>query len=302
VAIAAECCDCMTMVTDFRHLPRAKGVMSMSPTSNPAPAEQATQPGTVERGTVTGRRRLAVIVTACVGIGLVAAPAASATAAPSRTTVTTTTVTSTTNAPGKKSTAARACNGTTYVLPAGASWYALARTTGVKLPVLLAANNAKLATKLYPGRPICLPKGATLPTASTTTSTPTSAGKTGAGKATTTSTTTTTVAVHLISRAESEAIIRKIWPADVADVAVAIATRESDLQNTAKNSCCYGLFQIHFQANQKLLNAAGVTSPAQLLDATTNAYLAYSMYLRSGWAPWGGPIDLGGGTTTTTGG
>jgi hypothetical protein len=85
------------------------------------------------------------------------------------------------------------------------------------------------------------------------------------------------------------AIIRAIWPDTLEDKAIAIANRESHLQPGAFNgSCCYGLFQIYYGANVSFMNSLGVTSATQLLDATTNARVAYAMYQRSGWAPWGG--------------
>lgn len=84
-----------------------------------------------------------------------------------------------------------------------------------------------------------------------------------------------------------EAIIRSVWPAELADHAVAIATRESRLVPTARNSCCWGLFQIYWSVHQSWLAAMGVTSPSQLLDARTNAEAAWALYQRAGgWAPW----------------
>ncbi len=84
------------------------------------------------------------------------------------------------------------------------------------------------------------------------------------------------------------AIIRAIWPDNLEDQAIAIANRESHLQPGVFNGfCCYGLFQIYFAANRPLMTSLGVTSATQLLDATTNTRVAYAMYQRSGWAPWG---------------
>ena len=106
-------------------------------------------------------------------------------------------------------------------------------------------------------------------------------------------TTTTTAAAapappaNTYSKAEVEAIIRSIWPADQADQAVRIAKRESNLVPTVRNWCCYGLFQIYFKMNQPTLAAIGVTSPDQLYDPRVNAEAAYAIYQRSGWAPWG---------------
>lgn len=82
-------------------------------------------------------------------------------------------------------------------------------------------------------------------------------------------------------------IIRDVWPDDLEEEALRIATRESNLIPTARNSCCYGLFQIHFTANQSSLKGWGVTSASALFDPAVNAYVAYEMYLRAGgWGPW----------------
>jgi len=106
-------------------------------------------------------------------------------------------------------------------------------------------------------------------------------------------TTTTTAAAtpappaNTYSKADVEAIIRSIWPADQADQAVRIAKRESNLVPTVRNWCCYGLFQIYFKMNQPALASVGVTAPEQLYDPRVNAEAAYAIYQRSGWAPWG---------------
>jgi len=101
-----------------------------------------------------------------------------------------------------------------------------------------------------------------------------------------TTTTTTTVAPKNYSAAEVQAIIVSIWPADQQTQALAIAWRESNDKPMAQNFCCYGLFQIHYQANQAWLNSVGISNPAQLFDPKTNAYIALLMYQRSGWTPW----------------
>ena len=52
-------------------------------------------------------------------------------------------------------------------------------------------------------------------------------------------------------------------------------------------SCCFGLFQIYFTANQSALKGWGITSASMLFDPAVNAYAAYAMYLRAGgWGPW----------------
>ena len=82
------------------------------------------------------------------------------------------------------------------------------------------------------------------------------------------------------------AIIRSIFPADIADKAISVARRESNLIPTARNWCCTGLFQIYAKANAATITALGYTA-AQLTDPTINTIVAYALYQRSGWAPWG---------------
>jgi hypothetical protein len=89
------------------------------------------------------------------------------------------------------------------------------------------------------------------------------------------------------SKADVEAIIRSIWPSDLADEAVRIARRESNLVPTVRNWCCLGLFQIYFEMNKKTLATVGVTAAEQLYDPRVNSEAAYAIYQRSGWAPWG---------------
>jgi hypothetical protein len=83
-----------------------------------------------------------------------------------------------------------------------------------------------------------------------------------------------------------ETIIRSVFPADLADKAVAIAKRESSLNAMAHNWCCFGVFQINFKANKSTLAALGIATSAQLYDPTVNVQAAYVLYQRSGWAPW----------------
>ena len=84
-----------------------------------------------------------------------------------------------------------------------------------------------------------------------------------------------------------EALIREIWPDELEERALTIARRESGLRPEAYNGwCCYGLFQIYFNANRSFLARYGVTSASQLLDARTNVTIAYEMYKASGWSPW----------------
>jgi len=83
-----------------------------------------------------------------------------------------------------------------------------------------------------------------------------------------------------------ESLIRAAWPDDSENEAVRIATRESRLQPTARNSCCFGLFQIHWQAHRSWLVEMGIATSAQLLDAQTNINAALALFSQAGWAPW----------------
>jgi len=81
-----------------------------------------------------------------------------------------------------------------------------------------------------------------------------------------------------------EQIIRDVWPDELEEHALAIAHRESRLVPTARNACCWGLFQIHWLAHRSWM---GLSGPGQLLDARTNAEIAYALYQRAGgWGPW----------------
>jgi hypothetical protein len=80
-----------------------------------------------------------------------------------------------------------------------------------------------------------------------------------------------------------------VWPDELEEHALFVAHRESSFVPTAYNGwCCYGLFQIYFDANKAFLATVGVTAPEQLLDPFVNTRAAYALYQRSGWAPWGG--------------
>ena len=83
-----------------------------------------------------------------------------------------------------------------------------------------------------------------------------------------------------------EQIIRDVWSDDAEDRAVAIAFRESRFVPTAANSCCYGIFQIHFRAHHAWLADYGVNQPSDLFDPRTNATVALALYQQAGWTPW----------------
>jgi hypothetical protein len=194
-----------------------------------------------------------------------------------------------------------------YEVASGDFWIRIADGSGSALADVLAVNGATVSTPLYPGRSICLPAGATIPppppaptTAAPTTAAPTtSSGSTRSSSsssttstASTTPTTTTPPPPPPLSTAgpaEVEAIIRSVWPDELEDRALEIAWRESHYVPTAKNSCCYGLFQIYWSAHRSWLSGLGVTSAEQLYDPATNARAALAIYERAGsWGPWGG--------------
>ena len=153
-----------------------------------------------------------------------------------------------------------------YTVKAGDSWYGIASKVKVTPAALLKANKATTRTWLWPGQVVCLPKGAVV-------AKPVPAVKLTYPKVTYTA-------------AQTAAIIRKVWPDNLEAKAIAIAQRESHLNNLAHNWCCYGLFQIYFNASKAWLASVGVTNPSQLLDPNVAATVAYKLYLRSGWAPW----------------
>lgn len=185
------------------------------------------------------------------------------------TTTTTSTSSGSTSASGSNSSKTASCANGTYTVVKGDGWLAIAKKVGATSKALLAANNATTSTALFPGRSVCLPAGAS-----------SGASSTAAG-------TTATVAVRAYTAAENEAIIRSVWPDELEEEALRIARRESNLKNNAKNSCCYGLFQINWNAHKSWLAGIGVTSASQLLDPNVNTTAAYTLYQRSGsFRPW----------------
>ena len=83
------------------------------------------------------------------------------------------------------------------------------------------------------------------------------------------------------------AIIREVFPDDLEAKAIDIAQKESKLNNNAYNgSCCYGLFQLHWEAHRKWMEPMGITVN-DLFDPRVNAQLALTIYQRAGgWSPW----------------
>ncbi len=238
----------------------------------------------------------AVIVT----VAQTAPPTTAKKAAPKATTV------ASTAAPAAATqSAAQAC-ASTYTIVKGDAWSTIASRAKVSMKSLLAANNATINTLLLPGKSICLPAGASDPGPPTTKAPSTTQPATTQPKPATTQPTTppaTTAPANTqppspantYTKAQVAQIIRDVWPDDLEDEAIRIATRESNLIPTVKNYCCYGLFQIYYTAHRTWLASIGITSAAQLYDPRVNATAALALYNKSGWAPWA--IST---TTTTT--
>jgi LysM repeat protein len=201
----------------------------------------------------------------------------------------------------------------TYTIVSGDAWSSIASRAKVTMKALLAANSATVNTVLLPGKSICLPPGAvdpgppSKPTSTTqpTTTQPkpsTTQPKPSTTKPPTTkppttqpptppqttvpATTQPAPPANTYSKAQVAQIIRDVWPDDLEDEAIRIATRESNLIPTVRNACCYGLFQLFYSAHKSWLAGIGVTSPAQLYDPRINATAALALYNISGWAPW----------------
>ncbi len=204
-------------------------------------------------------------------------------------------------APGPETTAP-AC-ASEYELAAGDYWIRIADASDVRLADLLAVNDASVDTVLVPGRSICLPAGASPPAPPTTVASPatTAPTKTVAPPTTTAPsrsvpatvapapTTTVPARPAAVPTSQAESIIREVWPDELEDRALEIAWRESNYQSNVNNYCCYGLFQIHWDAHRSWLSAIGVTSATQLYDPLVNTKAAYMLYQRSGgFGPWGG--------------
>lgn len=84
------------------------------------------------------------------------------------------------------------------------------------------------------------------------------------------------------------AIIRWVWPdGPDEDYAVLIAWRESRHDPTARNSCCHGLFQIHWTVHRGWLDDYGIYTANDLLDPWKNVRAALALRQRpGGWNPW----------------
>ena len=170
--------------------------------------------------------------------------------------------------------------GAKFSVQLGDSWSLLADYAGVGTRELLQVNRANARTVIVPGDELCVPSGARMrrPAPVVTTQ---PARRASSPKP------VVVVAAKRFTVAQSTQIIRDVFPDALEKRALEIVQRESHTNAAAYNFCCYGLFQIHFQAHKSWLATIGVTSPSQLLDAGANARAALTLYKRSNsWAAW----------------
>ena len=170
--------------------------------------------------------------------------------------------------------------GAKFTVQLGDSWSLLADYAGVGTRELLQVNRSNARTVIVPGDDLCVPSGARMrrpaPVVTTQPARRASSPKPNV-----------VVAVKRFTAAQSTQIIRDVFPEALEKRALEIVQRESHTNAAAYNFCCYGLFQIHFQAHKSWLTTIGVTNPSQLLDAGTNARAAMTLYKRSNsWAAW----------------
>jgi LysM repeat protein len=186
-----------------------------------------------------------------------------------------------------------------YTVVKGDYWILIARKHSVTLREVLRANNAKTSTPLFPGRTVCLPANASpATTVPPTTKPPTTKPPTTKPPVTTQPPATTKPPVvtqppattrppNTYTKDQVKQIIRDVWPDDLEDEAIRIATRESNLTPNVRNYCCFGLFQIYFNVHKSWLKDIGITSAEQLYDPKVNALAAFVLYKRAGgWGPW----------------
>ena len=189
-----------------------------------------------------------------------------------------------------------------YELTAGDYWIRIADAAEASLADLLAVNDASVDTVLVPGRSVCLPVGASTPAPPAPSATPSSRAPATTASSSNSSSTrppATTVAPAptttapprpaAVPESAATAIIREVWPDDLEERALQIAWRESNHRSNVNNWCCYGLFQVHWEAHRGWLATIGVSSVSQLYDPRLNSIAAYTLYQRAGgWGPWGG--------------
>lgn len=185
-----------------------------------------------------------------------------------------------------------------YEVVIGDFWIRIADGAGVSVDDLFELNRTTERSPLYPGSVVCLPSGSRTPppppppVTSPTTAVATTVVTTTAPAATTPATTappaTTPATTVPAAPGDVEQIIRDVWPDELEERALEIAWRESNYVPTAKNYCCYGLFQMYWNVHKSWLGGIGVTQAEQLFDPVTNAQAAYALYQRAGgWGPWG---------------
>ena len=170
--------------------------------------------------------------------------------------------------------------GAKFNVQLGDSWSLLADYAGVGTRELLQVNQANARTVIVPGDELCVPRGARMRR-------PTPVVTTQPARQASTPKPIVVVAAKRFTVAQSTQIIRDVFPDALEERALELAQRETHTNAAAYNFCCYGLFQIHFQAHKSWLATIGVTNPSQLLDAGTNARAALTLYKRSNsWAAW----------------
>ena len=177
----------------------------------------------------------------------------------------------------------------TYVVVKGDSWSRIGGKVGVSTGAMMAANNATARTLLLPGKTVCLPAGATPTTVAPPTTAPRPTPTTTKPAPAPTTPPTVPPTRPTYTNAQVIQMIRDVWPDNLEQHAIEIAYRESRYNPYAVNSCCYGVFQINYNAHKPWLPTIGVTSAAQLFDPRVNVQAAYVIYQRSGsFRPWGG--------------
>ncbi|MGA0878947.1 MAG: LysM peptidoglycan-binding domain-containing protein [Ilumatobacteraceae bacterium] len=178
----------------------------------------------------------------------------------------------TTAAPAAKASApAPSCSGK-YTVKAGDSWNRIATSYSVSGSALAAANGKSIKSTLLIGQSLCLPAGAKAPPSAPAASAPSGSAP---------------PAPKTYTRAEMEQLVRNYWPDELEEQAFYVVHRESRWVPSAKNFCCYGLFQLNWLAHQSWMRGHGITDPSQLQDAETNIRIAYIVYQRSNsWRPW----------------
>ena len=97
------------------------------------------------------------------------------------------------------------------------------------------------------------------------------------------------VSANETPRADALAAIRQVWPQEHINSAIRVAHLESGLSPDARGCAgeCFGLFQISYIANRRLISSMGISRPEDLLDPVVNSIVAYRLFRQKGWRPWG---------------